>query len=112
MCPRIRRILQALLYEAIAIAVVGPSLGIFFNEPMSSGIGMSVLMSTIALSWNFIFNDGLIAGKRARPSENGHLAGCDFTASVVKGPVAELSNLPVPSGVDGQNEPRYPEFPS
>ncbi len=56
MNPKIRRILQAVLYEAIALAAVGPYLAFFFSEPMSSSIGLAALMSTVALGWNYIFN--------------------------------------------------------
>ncbi len=56
MTPRSRRILQAILYEAIAIAVVGPVLSIFFGQSLSSAIGLAFVLSTIALGWNYIFN--------------------------------------------------------
>ncbi len=56
MNPLTRRIVQAVLYEAIAIAAVGPGLALFFAEPMTSTLGLAVLMSTIALVWNYIFN--------------------------------------------------------
>ena len=56
MKPRTRRIVQAVLYEVIAVAAIGPVLALMFNEPMGSSIGLAVLMSTIALLWNYIFN--------------------------------------------------------
>ena len=56
MTPKHRRILQALLYEAIAIAVVGPVLSIAFDEPAASTLPLAVVLSIIALSWNYAFN--------------------------------------------------------
>lgn len=56
MSPRSRRVLQAICYESIAIAVVTPALGWMFDEPTSSALGLSVTMSTIALTWNYLFN--------------------------------------------------------
>ena len=56
MSPRTRRIFQALLYEAIAIAVVGPLLSLVFDKPPTSTLGLAVVLSTIALTWNYLFN--------------------------------------------------------
>lgn len=56
MTPRNRRLLQALLYEVIAIAVVGPVLSLAFTKPPASTFGLAVVLSTIALTWNYVFN--------------------------------------------------------
>jgi len=56
MSPTTRRVLQAVLYEAIAIAVVAPVLSMAFNEPSVSTFGLAVVLSTIALGWNYAFN--------------------------------------------------------
>ncbi len=56
MTPRTRRVLQAVLYELFALAAVGPALAWMFDEPMGSTAALTVLMSTIALGWNFVFN--------------------------------------------------------
>jgi uncharacterized membrane protein len=56
MSPITRRVLQAVLYEAIAIAVVGPALSVAFDEPPTSTFGLAVVLSTIALTWNYAFN--------------------------------------------------------
>ncbi len=56
MSPITRRVLQAILYEAIAIAVVAPALSFAFDEPQASTFGLAVVLSTIALSWNYVFN--------------------------------------------------------
>lgn len=56
MTPRTRRVVQAVLYEAIAIACVTPMLVFIFDEPPGSSLGLSVTMSSIALAWNYTFN--------------------------------------------------------
>jgi uncharacterized membrane protein len=44
------------LYEAIAIAVVGPVLSMAFDKSTASTFGLAVVLSCIALSWNYVFN--------------------------------------------------------
>jgi len=56
MTPITRRIVQAALYESIAIAVVTPTLALAFAHPPGSAFVLSAVMSTIALAWNYIFN--------------------------------------------------------
>lgn len=56
MSPRTRRVVQAILYEVIAIAVVGPLLGFIFDEPVESSLVLAFILSTIALGWNYVFN--------------------------------------------------------
>jgi uncharacterized membrane protein len=56
MSPITRRVLQAILYEMIAIAVVGPALSFGFDKPQASTFGLAVVLSTIALTWNYAFN--------------------------------------------------------
>jgi uncharacterized membrane protein len=56
MTPRIRRVLQAVLYEVFAVAFVGPVLGVLFDKPFDSTLALAVLMSAIALCWNYVFN--------------------------------------------------------
>ncbi len=56
MTPTNRRVLQAVLYEVGAIAVVGPVLGFAFGKPASSTFLLAVVLSTIALCWNYVFN--------------------------------------------------------
>lgn len=70
MTPRTRRVVQALLYEAIAVAVVGPALGWLFDEGLASALGLALLMSTIALLWNYVFN-GWFERWEARQSVKG-----------------------------------------
>lgn len=56
MAPRTRRVVQAILYEVFAIAFVGPVLSVVFDEPPTSTIGLAVVLSSIALAWNYLFN--------------------------------------------------------
>ena len=56
MTPTTRRVVQALLYEAIAIAVVGPVLSLAFDKPATSTLGLAVVLSGMALTWNYVFN--------------------------------------------------------
>lgn len=56
MTPTTRRVVQALLYEVFAIAFVGPVLSVAFDKPPASTIGLAIVLSSIALGWNFVFN--------------------------------------------------------
>lgn len=48
--------LQAVLYELGAVAFVGPVLGFAFDQPMGSTLALAVVLSAIALCWNYLFN--------------------------------------------------------
>ncbi|MFO1291165.1 MAG: PACE efflux transporter [Nitrosomonas sp.] len=56
MSPKRRLVLQAVLYEIFAIILVGPVLSIVFGKSMNSSLGLAAVLSTIALTWNFVFN--------------------------------------------------------
>lgn len=56
MTPTARRVVQALLYELGAVAFTGPVLGASFDAPAGSALALAVLMSTVALAWNWLFN--------------------------------------------------------
>jgi uncharacterized membrane protein len=56
MSPRARRVLQAVLYEVGAVAVVGPVLSVAFDRPAASTLGLAIVLSGIALGWNYLFN--------------------------------------------------------
>lgn len=56
MSPKTRRVLQAVLYEFFAIAFVGPVLSIAFDKPPASTLGLAIVLSSIALVWNYVFN--------------------------------------------------------
>ena len=70
MSPTRRRVLQALLYEAIAIAVVGPVLSVAFDKPPTSTLGLALVLSGIALTWNYVFN-GLFEHWESRQAVRG-----------------------------------------
>lgn len=54
--PTTRRVVQALLYEVGAVAFVGPALAWGFDQPLTSSLTLAVLMSAVALGWNYLFN--------------------------------------------------------
>jgi len=56
MTPTTRRVVQAVLYEAIAVAFVGPAMALVFVQPVASTLALAVLMSSVALGWNYVFN--------------------------------------------------------
>lgn len=56
MSPRYRRVLQAILYEVFAIALVGPVLSFAFDRPPASAFALAFVLSSVALGWNYIFN--------------------------------------------------------
>jgi uncharacterized membrane protein len=56
MTPTRRRVLQALLYEVFAVAFVGPVLGWAFDKPQTSTFLLALVLSSIALCWNYVFN--------------------------------------------------------
>ena len=47
---------QAILYEAFAIAFVGPVLSLAFDKPPTSTLALAFVLSSIALAWNYVFN--------------------------------------------------------
>lgn len=97
MSPLSRRVLQAVLYEAIAIAFVGPVLSFAFDESPTSTFGLAVALSTIALIWNYAFN-WIFERWEARESVRGrsfarrlaHGAGFEGGLAVVLIPVMSL----------------------
>lgn len=56
MSPGSRRVLQAVLYEIVALAFVGPVLSFAFDEPPASTFALALVLSSIALAWNYVFN--------------------------------------------------------
>ncbi|KVD55450.1 PACE efflux transporter [Burkholderia ubonensis] len=51
-----RKITQAILYEAIAIACISPAIAALFGEGLVYSGALSVTMSAIALLWNMVYN--------------------------------------------------------
>ncbi|MEX1166509.1 MAG: PACE efflux transporter [Hydrogenophaga sp.] len=54
--PRSRRVVQALLYETLAVGFVAPVLTFVFGLAPLSALGLTLTMSLIALAWNYGFN--------------------------------------------------------
>lgn len=54
--PTTRRVVQAVLYEAIAIVAVGPAMAMLFAQPLGSSLVLAVILSSVALAWNYVFN--------------------------------------------------------
>lgn len=56
LAPRTRRIVQAVLYEALAVGFVAPVLSLVYGQAPLSALGLTLTMSLIALAWNYGFN--------------------------------------------------------
>lgn len=54
--PLSRRVIQAVLFEACAVAFVVPALWWLFGQSPLSTLGLTLTMSAIALAWNYLFN--------------------------------------------------------
>lgn len=54
--PLSRRVLQAVLFETLAVAFVVPALWWLFGQSPLSTLGLTVAMACIALAWNYGFN--------------------------------------------------------
>ena len=51
-----RKILQAILYESIAVTVLSPSIALIYDEGLAHAGALSVMLSVSALLWNVLFN--------------------------------------------------------
>lgn len=56
MTPTTRRVVQAVLYEIVAVAFVGPAMALVFGRPVVSTLALATFMSAVALGWNYVFN--------------------------------------------------------
>lgn len=97
MSPITRRVLQAILYEVIAIAAVGPALSFAFDEPPTSTFALAVVLSTIALTWNYAFNwiferweSGQVVRGRSFGRRLAHGAGFEGGLAIILIPVMSL----------------------
>ena len=68
MTPHRRRVLQAVLYEGIAVLFVAPTLAWLYDQGVGQTLLLSVLMSTVALLWNYVFNGWFERWERRQPS--------------------------------------------
>lgn len=53
---RWRKWLQAIVYEIGAVLLVTPFISYGFEQDVMSSVGLSVVMSVIAVLWNYLFN--------------------------------------------------------
>lgn len=51
-----RKVLQAILYESIAITVLSPSIALIYDEGLAHAGALSMMLSASALLWNVLFN--------------------------------------------------------
>ena len=58
MKPWLRRILQVVVFEAIAIAVITVTALILTEENALSSMSYAALTSAVAVVWNYIYNTG------------------------------------------------------
>lgn len=56
MTPKMRRIVQAVLYESFAVGFVGPGLAVLFDKPATTALSLAIFMSFFALGWSYVFN--------------------------------------------------------
>jgi uncharacterized membrane protein len=71
LAPRARRIVQAVLYETLAVAFVAPVLMFVFGQAPLSSLALTLTMSSIALAWNCGFNFFFFERWEARQPVNG-----------------------------------------
>lgn len=53
-----RRIIQAVLYEGIAVLCVGPLLDLLYGQGLGYSTALALVISVVALVWNLLFNLG------------------------------------------------------
>lgn len=51
-----RKVVQAILYEAIAIAVLSPVLSFIYDDGLAHAGVLSLMLSASALVWNMLYN--------------------------------------------------------
>ena len=68
LAPTQRRVLQAVLYEALATACVAPTLWWLFGRTPLSTLALTLALSAIALCWNFGFNAVFETWEARQPS--------------------------------------------
>lgn len=53
-----RKLIQAILYEAIAIAVLSPTISLIYDDGLAHAGALSLMLSASALIWNVLYNYG------------------------------------------------------
>ncbi|NBB12508.1 PACE efflux transporter [Pseudomonas sp. SLFW] len=51
-----RKVVQAILYEVIAIAVLSPTLSLIYDDGLAHAGALSAMLSASALLWNMVYN--------------------------------------------------------
>ena len=51
-----RKIIQAISFEVLTVIMVSPFVAMLFGKSLSNAAGLSILLSFLALFWNFAFN--------------------------------------------------------
>lgn len=51
-----RKLVQAVLYEAIAIAVLSPAISLIYEAGLAHAGALSLMLSASALIWNMLYN--------------------------------------------------------
>ncbi|MGH8485663.1 MAG: PACE efflux transporter [Pseudomonas sp.] len=51
-----RKVVQAILYEAIAVLCVAPALSLAFDAGMAHSALLSLILSAVALAWSMLYN--------------------------------------------------------
>lgn len=64
-----RRLVHALSFELLALAMVVPALVLVFNTGGGHAIGLAVSLSLIAMFWNMAYNAGYEAWERRQASQ-------------------------------------------
>ncbi|MBS1169883.1 MAG: hypothetical protein H6R01_801 [Burkholderiaceae bacterium] len=62
-----RKIVQAVLYEVLAIVLVSPVLGWVFEQSLDTSGALAIIISLIAVSWNYAFNTLFERWERRQP---------------------------------------------
>lgn len=52
----LRKVVQALLYEAIAVAVLSPAIAFVYGNGLAHAGALSLMLSASALLWNVVYN--------------------------------------------------------
>lgn len=65
-----RKIVQAVLYELIAIGVLSPLLSWIYHESLAYSGALSVLLSVTALLWNMLYNWGFEHWEARQPQRS------------------------------------------
>lgn len=87
--PRLRRIVYCLVFEAIAIAVSVPLLWMLGGGDPYSAVAVAILISVIAVSWNYVFNTLFEAWeRRGRSTQRTPLLRCAHAAMFETGLIA------------------------